>query len=129
MGAESIVIFTFWTALFTALSVQKLVLRDDDATDERLDQKLRATTSETRLSIKDNNSETAPAHKFVKERLLHAGLRRQSDLKKFLLFQRICYSIPLFVIAGLLFLLHVPFLTALLVGVISGMIFIVIPRI
>ena len=132
MNPEAIAIFTFWTALFAALSVEEVVFkRQETSDDDRIHQRLRSVqTNEERqrIAVKEATSETAPALKVVKERLLHAGLRRQSDLEKFLLFQRVCYTLPLFALSGFVFFLHIPFFAALFAAVTSGIIFVSIPR-
>lgn len=130
MSVEAITIFTFWTALFTALSVENLIFRGQDTSANRIDQRLKSAGASKRekITVKDAASETVPALKAVRERLLHAGLRRQSDLEKFLLFQRICFVLPLFILSGFVFFLHVPFLPAFFMAIASGILFVSIPR-
>ncbi len=131
MSIEAITIFTFWSALFTALSVESLIFRGHDTSVNRIDKRLKSAGAGKRekITIKDTAaSETVATLKAIRERLLHAGLRRQSDLEKFLLFQRICYILPLFAFAGFVFFLRIPFLPALFAALASGIFFILIPR-
>src|SRR3989338_5862844 len=130
MSVEAITIFTFWAALFTALSVENLIFNGQDTTNSHLDRRFKSigVKKRDRISVKDTASEAVPAIKDIREWLIHAGLRRQSDLEKFLLFQRICYMLPLFVLSGFVFFLHIPFFSALFAAVISGIFFVLIPR-
>jgi tight adherence protein C len=133
MSAELILVFAFLTILSIGFSVTSLVFSGKNVVANRLNERLRTIelgdqTKREKIEVKDTTSEIAAGYKAVKKRLLDAGLRRQSDFEKFILFQRICYAIPLFSIAGFMFLLHVPFLTAALLAVGLGIICVVIPR-
>jgi tight adherence protein C len=133
VSVELIAIFAFLTVLSVGYSVTSLVFGGKNAIGDRLSERLKTIESGSlaerqKITVKDTTSDVPKGFKAIKEKLLHAGLRRQSDFEKFVLFQRICYTIPLFAMAGLVFLFHLPFLTASLFGVAVGIVCVVVPR-
>ena len=133
MPIELIAIFVFLTVLSVGYSVTSLVFGGKNAVADRLSERLKtinlgSSAERQKITVKDTTSDTPKSFKAVKQKLLFAGLRRQSDFEKFILFQRICYAIPLFAVAGCIFLFHMPLLVSSLLGVAIGIVCVVIPR-
>ncbi len=127
MSSEgTIVIFTFWTAFFTAISFKNLIVSQNHSVLTRLGRRVSDEKGENKIEVHD---EPVTSNFGIKEKLIKAGLRRRSDLEKFLLFQRICYSVPLVTLAGSFFFMRASFQTAALLTFATAIIFIVIPRI
>lgn len=134
MPVELIAIFAFLTVLTVGYSVTSLVTGGRSAIADRLSERLRTVeagnpATREKIQVKDTSAEVPKSYKATKQKLLYAGLRRQSDFEKFILFQRICYAIPLFVIAGGIFLFHMPILVSSFLGVGTGIVCVLIPRI
>ena len=130
MNETAIAFFSFWAAFFTAISLKQVFFKEQDtAVSVRLDKLARQLDRrEDRIAVSHASSES-PMIKDVRERLLHAGLKRKSDLQKFLLFRRVCYGAPIALSITLYFLLNVPAQTAVMVGILFGAIGVLIPRV
>ncbi len=130
IGAAA-VIFTFWTVFFTVLSVVDYFFKERDAMGERLARFMQADTDSALAgenSLVANHSNEAVSVRKIKEKLSLAGLKRKSDLQKYLLFQKICYGAPLYVGSILYFCFHASFPVVLIASAFSGMMFIILPR-
>lgn len=130
IGAAA-VIFTFWTVFFTVLSVVDYFLKERDAMGERLARFMQTDTDSALAGenslVANHSNETLSVRK-IKEKLSLAGLKRKSDLQKYLLFQKICYGAPLYVGTILYFCFHASFSVVLIASALSGMVFIILPR-
>lgn len=131
--AESAVItvLSFWAAFFTALSMSGVFVKKEDATASRLDRLTKPVLERggQKVSVATHDhAQESPIVKDLRAKLVCAGLKRRSDLEKYILFQRICYSAPVFIAIISYFLFNVPVQTALLLGLLLGMIFIIVPR-
>ena len=122
-----VLIFTFWSSFFTALSVNELFLRPKDPLEERLSEFARAD-SHTREHVSILERKESQAVNRIKEKLLLAGLKRKSDLDRFLLFQRCCLAAPFLVSIFLYFFLRISFDQVLVLGLLFGVIFMTLPR-
>ncbi len=121
-------IFTFWTAFFTAMSAKQFLIRPKDPILARLEKTLNSNEKEGIRVISEDFSETA-AHKQIKQKLLFAGLKRKSDLKQFLLFQRICFAAPFILSIFVFFFFRTEIQNVVALGILFGVISLVIPRI
>ena len=126
----TVVIFTFWTAFFTAVSVKDLFRIKNDPVAHRLNRFNRLDKADAlKLQGQDLREERIRINQAVKEKLIKAGLRRKSDIEKFILLQRVCYVIPLVILAASFFFLRTTIETAVLVSVAFAIIFVIIPRV
>ena len=129
--AAAAVILTFWSVFFSVLSVVDYFFRERHPMEERLTRFIQpesdSAISGDKLLMADQTGEAISTRK-IKERLLLAGLKRKSDLQKYLLFQKICYGAPLYVGVILYFCFHASGLTVLLASIFSGIVFIIAPR-
>ena len=124
----AVAIFTFWTAFFTALTLNEtLFRRRKDSVLERLERIAKPEQSQERILV-SQSEEASSGLKAIREKLLLAGLKRKSDLEKFLLFQRLCYTAPLIGSAIAYFSLGASTPAVLLSGILAGAVFIVLPR-
>lgn len=124
----SICIFIFWSVFFTTLSLKDLLVREKNPARERFDRMFHPpVSSDEKVLIADKGQETQ-ANKKLREQLLLAGLKRRSDLEKFLLFRRICFTAPFIIAMVTYFLFRIPFETAFLMGICLGIFFIILPR-
>ena len=127
MSAEgTIVVFSFWTAFFTVISVEDLIRNENGFPLNRLTKILTEDKKNEKVDMCD---QPVQINFGVKEKLIKAGLRRRSDLEKFLLFQRVCYVAPLVILAASFFFLRISFQTAFLLSFATAVIFILIPRV
>ncbi len=130
--AAGIIIFTFWTTFFTALSVKGLFRPRHDLIESRLEKLVRAEggkqAPEKKIAVPQTVRESLPAIQRVKVKLLLAGLKRRSDLEKFLLFQRVCFITPLIALVVLSVFLRASVEITMIGGALSGIVFIFIPR-
>lgn len=127
MSAEgSIVVFTFWTAFFTAISLKDMIRYRNNSVLNRLGKIAAEEKKDQKVDVQD---EPVQINFGIREKLIKAGLRRRSDLEKFLFFQRICYTVPLITLASSFFFLRTSIQTAGLVSFAMAIIFIVIPRV
>lgn len=127
MGGEgAIVVFTFWTAFFAALSLGSFFCPQNVSALNRLG---RIFAEEKKGEKVEVENQPISLNAGVKEKLVKAGLRRRSDLEKFLFFQRLCYLIPLIILAASFFFLRTSFQTAALLSFAMAIIFILIPRV
>lgn len=127
MSAEgSIVVFTFWTAFFTAISLKDMIRYRNNSVLNRLGKIAAEEKKDQKVDVQD---EPVQINFGIREKLMKAGLRRRSDLEKFLFFQRICYVVPLITLASSFFFLRTSIQTAGLVSFAMAIIFIVIPRV
>lgn len=130
--AAGVIIFTFWTTFFTALSVKGLLRPRHDPVASRLEKLGRAEENEPtaakKIAVPQTVRESQPGIQRVKAKLLLAGFKRRSDLEKFLLFQRICFVAPLITLVVLSVFLRASVETTMIGGALSGIVFIFIPR-
>ena len=126
--AAAVVIFTFWTTFFTALSLNELFLGHKDPVTSRLEVGIRIDTRDPKQAVSEGVNESASVSE-IKEKLLLAGLKRKSDLGRFLLFQRLCFAAPIVISVFLFFFFRTSIERAVLSGVLFGVIFLVIPRV
>ncbi len=124
-GEGTVVVFTFWTAFFTALSLKELLRNRQGSALNRLGK----VAEEKKIEKVDTHDEPVQINFGIKEKLVKAGLRRRSDLEKYLLLQRICYTFPLITLAASFFFLRTSFQTAALMSFAMAVIFILIPRV
>ncbi|MBI1977623.1 MAG: type II secretion system F family protein [Candidatus Omnitrophica bacterium] len=127
----SIFIFTFWTAFFTALSLKGLFVKEHSLASDRMTRlfqlnRTRKEMGERNLAI-DKGQENTLIKK-LRDKLLLAGLKRRSDLEKFLLVRRICYVTPLTLSLIAYISLHISFQNVFLLGLLSGIFSILAPR-
>ncbi len=127
MASEgAIVVLTFWTAFFTAVSMKNMIWKQSGPVLDRLNRATREEQKKEKLEVHD---EPSGSYVGIREKLKKAGLRRRSDLEKFLLLQRVCYLFPLITFAASFFFLRASLETAILLGVAIAVIFILIPRV
>ena len=105
MSSEAAVaVFTFWTAFFTAVSFKGLLGTKRDRVINRLGKLSRLEkVGAGKLQVAEIVEEQSRVHQGLRGKLIKAGLKRRSDLEKFLLFQRICYTTPLITLAASFF--------------------------
>ncbi len=118
-------IFVFWTSFFSALSAKNFWMMQRDPMEQRI-QRLFGTGVPAAPSL------AMPAHrtkagKQFRDKLLLAGLYGKTDLDRTIRFQRFCMVSP-FLVMSLLFLLRFPPAHILILGGLSGVIFILVPR-
>lgn len=129
MGEIALVsIFTFWTLFFTTISVEKIFIRPKDPILMHLEKTLNPSEKEGARVLSEDLSE-AVSHKQIKQKLLLAGLKRKSDLKQFLLFQRICFGAPLILLIFVFFFLRTEIQNVVVLGMLFGAISFAIPRV
>ena len=122
-----VLIFTFWSSFFTALSMNELFFRPKDPIEDRFDALARADgRSREQIAVLDQN-ESMRANR-IKEKLLLAGLKRKSDLDRYLLFQRICLASPILVSVFFYFFLRTSLDQVLVLGFLFGVICMTLPR-
>ena len=124
--AALVLIFTFWSSFFTALSLNELFFRPKNPVENRLDELTRAD-SHSQEHILLERKESRAIHG-AKEKLLLVGLKRKSDLERFLLFQRTCLVAPFLVSIFLYFFFRTAFEQAVVLGLLFGIIFMTLPR-
>ena len=129
MGEAATTAFlSFWAAFFTAISVEKVLFRGGDGVGNRLERLVKPRGQGEGIAVSTAVQESG-ALRELREKLLCAGLKRKSDLEKFILFQRICYGAPVFLAITAYFLLNLPAQNAFLVGICLGAIFLLVPRV
>ncbi|MBI4358332.1 MAG: type II secretion system F family protein [Candidatus Omnitrophica bacterium] len=128
MDGALTVVLTFWTAFFTFISAMELLFRDQDPVANRLENATRLQKSQE-LSIVTQTMQENEHITQIKRKLLLAGLKRKSDLSRFLLFQRVCYVMPFLLSIFMYFFFRTSPQNVLLLGISFGVIFIVIPRV
>lgn len=131
-GIASVLVYTFWTAFFTVLSVKEFFLEEEKPVSKRLDRLIRTEQKKIAVAqtlLVSQARDEAPSVKRLRENLLLAGYKRRSDLEKSLLVRRICYVTPLIVLVVMYLLLHVTFQTAMIASAVSGFVFILLPQI
>jgi len=124
--AAAATIFIFWASFFMALSVKEWWESYRDPVAGRLGHAfLRPKDPVQDLVIPvEELSHNEP----LKKTLLHAGLRRKSDLKRVRLLKRACLIVPGLIASSLFFLLDLPAEKVLLLGGLFFTIFVLIPR-
>ncbi len=124
-GEGTVVVFTFWAAFFTAISLKELFRNRQGSALNRLGK----VVEEKKIEKVDTHDEPVQINFGIKEKLIKAGLRRRSDLEKYLFLQRICYTFPLITLAASFFFLRTSFQAAALMSFAMAVIFILIPRV
>ena len=127
MDGAITVVFTFWTAFFTFISAKELLFWDQNPVANRLKEMVRLDPKQE-ASIATQSLQETERLTQIKQKLLLAGLKRKSDLSKFLLLQKICYAMPLLLSIFMYFFFRTSIQNVLLLGISFGIIFIIIPR-
>src|SRR3989338_5045634 len=127
INESGITILTFWTVFFSVLAFERLFVVQEDPVVTRLKQLVMPIRNDEK-KISEESGQDASGLKEMKERLLLAGLKRKSDLRRFIIFQRICFAIPLVIAIFSVFFFRTSSEHVAFSALISAMIFVPVPR-
>lgn len=120
-------IISFWMLVLGGLTFYSGRSKEEEILRERMERLVKG-----KEVVQDNEVQLdageSPAARRLKSQLHLLGLNRKSDLKKAILFRRVCYISP-FLISAALFFMGFPMLETVLLGIVFGVIFILIPKI